>query len=128
VHTHVDPAVWRRALPLLDQGHIAVAVNVSGGMPGHGLEESLAAQRESGGRFRVFCNLDFRGVDEPGWAEASIQILRQCKEAGALGWKIPKAFGLGYRSGDGLLAVDDARLDPVFDEAGRLGLPVLIHV
>lgn len=128
VHTHVDPSVFRRALPLLDQGRIAVAVNVSGGLPGMGLEEALAAQRASGERFRVFCNLDFRGLEDPGWAERSRQILQRCKDAGALGWKIPKALGLGYRTSEGLLAVDDPRLDAVFDEAGRLGLVVLIHV
>jgi len=128
VHTHVDPAAFQRALRLLDRGHIAVAVNVSGGMPGLGLEEALAAERASGGRFRVFCNLDFRDVDDPGWVARSREILRRCRQAGALGWKIPKALGLGYRTSEGLLAVDDPRLDPVFEEAGRLGLVVLIHV
>ena len=129
VHTHIDPEVWRRAIPLLDRGRIAVAVNVSGGFAGHGLEEALEAQRASGGRLRVFCNVDFRGVDQPGWTARTVRILQECKRAGALGWKIPKSLGLAVRTSDGeLLAVDDARLDAAFEQAGRLGLVVLIHV
>lgn len=129
VHTHIDPTAIDRALPLLDRGRIAVAVNVSGGFPGRGLEESLDAQRRTNLRIRVFCNLDFRGVDEPGWGQWATRTLRACKAQGALGWKIPKSLGLGVRTSDGaLLPVDDALLDPAFEEAGRLGMPVLIHV
>lgn len=129
VHTHIDPSVFQRAVPLLDRGRIDVAVNVSGGFPGHGLEEALLAQRASGGRLRVFCNLDYHGVDEPGWGAWAVRTLQSCRRAGAIGWKIPKSLGLAVRTSDGaLLAVDDPLLDPAFEEAGRLGLPVLIHV
>jgi predicted TIM-barrel fold metal-dependent hydrolase len=47
---------------------------------------------------------------------------------GARGLKILKDFGLGVRrkSGD-LIRIDDPQLDPVFEECGRLGIPVFIH-
>jgi predicted TIM-barrel fold metal-dependent hydrolase len=42
--------------------------------------------------------------------------------------KIYKALGLGYHNADGsLLVVDDPRLDPLFEKAGELGMPVSIH-
>jgi predicted TIM-barrel fold metal-dependent hydrolase len=51
-----------------------------------------------------------------------------CKAAGGKGLKIFKYLGLGLTDDSGaLVPVDDARLDPLFDAAGELGLPVLIH-
>ena len=39
-----------------------------------------------------------------------------------------KDFGLGVRDKTGkLVAIDDPRLDPVWRECGRLGIPVSIH-
>jgi len=48
---------------------------------------------------------------------------------GAQGVKIWKRFGLGVVDDNGrLVAVDDPRIDPVWEAAGSLGLPILIHV
>jgi predicted TIM-barrel fold metal-dependent hydrolase len=42
--------------------------------------------------------------------------------------KIAKGLGLGYTDGHGnLVPVDDPGLDPLFEAAGRLGLPIFIH-
>ena len=42
--------------------------------------------------------------------------------------KITKGLGLGYTDGKRqLLAVDDPGLDPVFEMAGKLGMPIAIH-
>src|SRR5207247_8904743 len=48
---------------------------------------------------------------------------------GGRGLKVMKDFGLQVRDKSGkLVAVDDPRLDPVWEECGRLGIPVAIHV
>ena len=48
---------------------------------------------------------------------------------GAEGLKIWKPFGLRVRDQqDELVAVDDARLDPIWATAAELDWPVLIHV
>jgi predicted TIM-barrel fold metal-dependent hydrolase len=55
--------------------------------------------------------------------------LRAQQERGAAGLKIWKPFGLQVRDQRGeLVKVDDARLDPLWQAAGELGLPVLAHV
>jgi predicted TIM-barrel fold metal-dependent hydrolase len=47
---------------------------------------------------------------------------------GARGLKENKSFGLSQRDADGkLVAVDDVRLAPVWDLAGKLGMPVIVH-
>jgi predicted TIM-barrel fold metal-dependent hydrolase len=60
-------------------------------------------------------------------------MARQLEEShrlGARGLKIPKGLGLGYPAPDGkhLLPIDDPGLDPLFEKAGALGMPVAIHI
>jgi predicted TIM-barrel fold metal-dependent hydrolase len=58
-------------------------------------------------------------------------MVRQLDDAvrrGARGLKVLKDWGLGVRDKSGkLLPVDDPRMDPVWRECGRLGIPVAIH-
>jgi predicted TIM-barrel fold metal-dependent hydrolase len=42
--------------------------------------------------------------------------------------EIPKAFGLTTKKDDGSrLKIDDPELDPIWDAAARLDVPVFIH-
>ncbi len=62
----------------------------------------------------------------PEWAANRLKIQ---KEAGAQGLKIWKGFGLHVKDQNGqLVKVDDPRLNPIWETAGELGLPVLVHV
>ena len=87
------------------------------------------------GRFYAFTTATFcRPTDSPLFSDAAdfveetIAIMREHQRMGALGLKILKELGLRYRDERGLLiAADDERLAPVWEEAGRLGMPVLIH-
>jgi predicted TIM-barrel fold metal-dependent hydrolase len=57
-----------------------------------------------------------------------VQQIEDGVRRGARGLKILKDFGLGVREKTGkLLAIDDPRLDPIWEECGRLGIPVAIH-
>ncbi len=134
VHTHISPGGLERALAIMDQWGIDGMVNLSGYTPGpprHGLETQLAIARASGGRIAVFTNVNFiKAVrTRPDYGTAMAEELSVAKEMGAIGLKIPKGLGLGYPAPDGqkLLPVDDAGLDPLFEEAGKLGMPVAIH-
>jgi hypothetical protein len=80
------------------------------------------------GRFMVFTQLDWSKVDDPGFGAEMVAQIRDSVERGARGLKLLKDFGLGVRDKDGkLLAIDDTRLDPIWQECGRLGIPVFIH-
>src|SRR5207247_467052 len=108
---------------------ITEAVNLSGGSPGRGLEIQLQAAHKSKHRIHVFATLDFRLARAAGYGARLADQLEASAKLGAEGWKIPKGLGLGYRGPDGkLLAVDDPELDAVFDRAGKLGMPIEIHV
>jgi predicted TIM-barrel fold metal-dependent hydrolase len=134
-HTHVMPDGIPRALKLMDEWGIDGVVNLSGMYPGpprHMLETQLKAAAETHGRMIVFANADFRLVrvrpDEYGKLMA--EELAESKRLGARGLKIPKGLGLGYPAPDGkhLLKIDDPGLDPLFEQAGALGMPVAIHI
>ena len=79
-------------------------------------------------RVRILAGVDFRNVG-PGWAAKAVAQLEADVAAGAVGiGEIGKGLGLSYRKADGTrLRIDDPDLDPVWDAAARLKLPVFIH-
>ncbi len=81
------------------------------------------------GRFMVFTQMDWSKVNDPNFSQLMVRQVDDSVARGARGVKMLKELGLGVRDASGkLLPVDDARLDPVWDECGRLGIPVFIHV
>ncbi|HTP02972.1 MAG TPA: amidohydrolase family protein [Anaerolineales bacterium] len=82
-------------------------------------------------RFSVFGGVNWSRWQElgdrfPDWAAGR---LRTQKQYGAAGLKIWKLLGLHVRDHHGkLVDVDDARLSPIWEAAGELHLPVVIHI
>ena len=129
----------------MDKLNMAVMVNLSGrgfrrveeadGSTRYALRESdyLAgavtnATTNAPGRFIVFTNIDFFGIDEPGWSERTVRQLAADVGNGANGLKIYKSLGLTAKDSNGeRIPVNDSRLDPVWAKCGELGIPVLIH-
>lgn len=87
------------------------------------------------GRFYGFTTATFaQAIDQPLFTDAgefveqTLDILRAHVKRGARGLKILKELGLHYRDGQGnLVHINDSRLAPVWEEAGKLGIPVLMH-
>ncbi len=79
-------------------------------------------------RFIVFTNINFNGVGEEGWTEKAVKQLEEDVKNGANGLKIFKNLGFSVRDKAGKrVAVDDTRLDAIWDKCGELKIPVLIH-
>ncbi len=139
-HNHLDDQFgggWihrpvQELLDLLDQAGITRLVDLDGGWGEDVLERHLdhfkAAAPE---RFAVFGGVDwsmFAQVGD-GFGEWAAKRLEQQARRGAQGLKVWKPLGLSVRDQRGsLVAVDDARLDPIWDKCAELKLPVLIHV
>ncbi len=78
----------------------------------------------------------FGGVDWSAWPEHKNRFgewaarrLRQQVERGAQGLKVWKNLGTHVRDHKGdLVAVDDRRLDPIWQTAGELNIPVTLHL
>ena len=119
-------------LDLLDEAGIARYVDLDGGWGEHLLEAHLEHfKAPAPNRFKVFGGVDWsqwaeRGNAFPEWAAGKLRIQ---KERGAEGVKIWKGLGLHVKDQDGkLVDVDDPRLVPIWEAAGELGLPIVIHV
>ena len=133
-HSHHWPGFSARRLDEIagemDALNLAVLVNLSGGSGG-ALErcvDTVAGSRHPR-RMVCFANLDFRGGVGPGFGARAAAQLERDVAAGAAGLKFFKNFGIDVRDRRGeRVPVDDPELDPVFEAAGRLGIPVLMHV
>jgi predicted TIM-barrel fold metal-dependent hydrolase len=135
-HNHMfggwDQRSAAELIAVLDEAGVREYVDLDGGwgealLQSH-LDRFKAAEPE---RFHVFGGVDWDAWPGHGhgFGEWAAGRLRQQAAWGAEGLKIHKAFGLHVKDDAGaLVAVDDARLDPLWASAGELGLPVLIHV
>jgi hypothetical protein len=133
VHSHQPAPISAEQLASvvssMDPLNLQLLVNASG-QSGNALVRSIEAIRSSPHRNRMamFTNISFRNVG-PGFGQKAAQQLEADVKAGAVGLgEISKDFGLGARKADGArLTLDDPELDPIWETAARLRIPVLIH-
>ena len=119
-------------LDQLDQAGVIAYVDLDGGWGEDILNAHLDHFKQPAPqRFHIFGGVDWSkwaelGEAFPEWAAGRLTVQKQ---RGAEGLKIWKPFGLHVRDQQGVLVrVDDPRLDPLWQAAGELGLPVLAHV
>ena len=115
----------------MDELNIRIMI-AANSMSGESLQRAVAAIAASPtmkDRVRVMAGVDFRDVDSAGWAERAVAQLEADAAAGAVAiGEVSKRLGLSIRKSDSTrLRIDDPALDPVWEAAGRLGLPVFIH-
>lgn len=128
-HTTATAANMPKLIEEMDALNLRVLVNLSGGNAA-AVKQKVDAVRASPyqDRFRVFANVAWDGAGAPGWQENALADLRQAVKNGAIGLKVFKELGLRNKKADGTrIAVDDPALDPVWDLAGELNIPVIIH-
>jgi predicted TIM-barrel fold metal-dependent hydrolase len=137
-HNHLGPdfgGEWAsrpvtELLAAMDEAGVAALVDLDGG-GGDALSRAVErTQAAHPGRFAVFAGLAYDAWrTEAAFGELEAERLRDAAGRGARGLKVWKHLGLVARDPVGrLVAVDDARLDPLWRTAGELGLPVTIHV
>lgn len=80
-------------------------------------------------RFELWCGFDYSGHDQPGYGPAAVAELERCVRKGArgVGEEGDKGLGMDFGKAKGL-HFDDARLAPLLDRCGELGIPVNVHV
>lgn len=113
----------------MDEMNMGIIVNLSG-QGGHALKAMFDNVDKYGKqkRIAIFTNIEFRSIDEPDWAENTLKQLEYDVSIGACGLKIYKNQGMFHNDKNGnRIAINDPRLDPVWDKCGELGIPVIIH-
>lgn len=119
-------------LDVLDESGVRRFVDLDGGWGERVLDARLAKYKRAAPE-RFVC---FGGVDWSAWAEhgdrfaswATSRLTAQVHR-GAEGLKVWKPFGLRVTDHTGIrVAVDDTRLDELWQTAEQLRIPVLIHI
>jgi predicted TIM-barrel fold metal-dependent hydrolase len=114
-------------LALMDAANLVALVNLDGRF-GAELDENLARYDHAHPtRFYTFCHLDWRLLDARDGTDALVRSLERSAQQGARGVKVWKDLGLSVTVGGRRIRPDDPALAPVWDAAGALGLPVLVH-
>ena len=128
-HTHVFPQWAELAVRVMDRCSIKCSVTLGWEDAfGDSLLHQLSTFNRYPGRFAPLCNIDWSRIDSPGFDSWAADQLEIAVEKGCRGLKIFKSLGLSVKDNTGeLIRVNDARLDRVWDRAGILGVPVLIH-
>src|SRR5438094_2335674 len=135
VHNHVndaqgidEPMPPQRVVEVMDTTNAKTVVILTG-MWGKKLQQVIDTMvKPYPGRFMVFSQIDWSKIDDPNFSQEMVAQLDDAVTRGARGLKVLKDLGLGVRDKSGkLITVDDPRLDPVWEECGRLGIPVSIH-
>ena len=127
-----DKRPLRELLDLLDEAGVTHYVDLDGGWGEDILNKHLDLFKNAAPeRFQIFGGVDWslwreKGEAFPEWAAKGLRLQ---KARGAQGVKIWKPFGLHVKDHyDRLAGVDDPRLAPIWEAAGELDLPVIIHV
>ncbi|MGE5204201.1 MAG: amidohydrolase family protein [Chlamydiota bacterium] len=133
VHNHINDAMGidehmppEKVIQVMDAANVRTVVILTGQW-GQKLQRVVDEMvKPHPGRFMVFTQIDYSKIDDP---KAMVADLDDAVRRGARGLKVLKDLGLQDRDKSGkLIPVDDPRLDPVWEECGRLGIPVAIHV
>lgn len=136
VHSHVndamgidpDPIPPAKVIEVMDHCNVQT-ICILTGMWGEKLQRVMDEMvKPYPGRFMVFTQLDWNKVNDADFSRKMIEQIRDAAQRGARGLKVLKDLGLEVCDLSGkLLPVDDSRLDPIWEECGRLGMPVAIH-
>jgi predicted TIM-barrel fold metal-dependent hydrolase len=137
-HNHLGPLFsggWHARpvsalLAALDEAGVETIVDLDGGT-GEAFSEHYA--RYAGahpGRFAHAAQLSFgEWPERPDFGDVEAGRFEDAVQRGAIGLKVWKLLGLRARDPEGrIVAVDDARLDPLWATGARTGAPIIIHI
>lgn len=106
---------------------IMVSSFVRGGT-GDRVKKVLEGMKACPGRFALFGNIDYTGIDDPDYPQRAAAQVESDIKAGTRGLKVWKDFGLMLKDKSGKrIPVDDPRFDQVFEVCAKYKVPVLIH-
>jgi predicted TIM-barrel fold metal-dependent hydrolase len=123
-HEQIDPEVLGVAVSVAASQGIRGLVNLGGGQAGAGLERQVEAAARFPGRVLVFMSLDGRGCCGADWADREAARMVTGRALGARGLHVPADLA---GPGGSPVALDSPALDPIWETAGGLRLPVALH-
>lgn len=127
-HNHLDSTDPLEVLRIMDEVGIEHIVNITMQVGERAHAQIKRFHDASPKRFSTIGWMDWTGHERSDFIAVTRDRLHALVERGAVGIKFWKDFGLTLRDAHGeLLRIDDERFAPIFEECGRLGLPVMFH-
>jgi len=128
MHTHLHGEVLPRLKRAMAENGLSTVINLSGGGSSRSVKASVARQKAFP-RIINFYSPIWRDRGREGFGLREAQRLEMVvKKWGYRGLKISKALGLYLKNIQGeRIPVDWKELDPLWNKAGELGVPVAIH-
>jgi predicted TIM-barrel fold metal-dependent hydrolase len=128
-HNHLDAQEPREVLRIMDECGIERIVNITMHTGEMALEMIRKFHSAAPDRFATYGWMDWGDVQSGGFFKRSVIRLERLVEHGACGLKIWKDLGTTIRDTDGsLLHIDDERLDPIYEKAAELRVPIMYHI
>jgi predicted TIM-barrel fold metal-dependent hydrolase len=126
-HTHLSAKTCGQVIEIMDRCGIDVMIDVSPNGERE-LEGLLRAFSMHPGRLFACCGIDPVGFSGRRWSGRACEALERSARAGAVGVKFDKSWGLQNKDERGtIIPIDHPDLEPVYEAAGRLAVPVLFH-
>ena len=128
-HNHLDAQDPQEVLKVMDECGVERLVNITmyTGEKAFGIMDKFHSVDRR--RFATYGWMDWSDVQSAGFFERSVERLERLVERGACGMKIWKDLGTKVRDQEGsLLRIDDPRLDPIYEKAAELGVPIMYHI
>jgi predicted TIM-barrel fold metal-dependent hydrolase len=131
VHGHIEADSIDKTLAAMDANGIGRMVNLTTG----GAPERFAARKKQfddkgQGRFVLYMNDVYQNhpIEDVDYGAKVTRDMEENVRLGAKGLKISKTLGLYWKDKAGkIIAIDDPRLDPMWQACARLKIPVSIH-
>jgi predicted TIM-barrel fold metal-dependent hydrolase len=128
-HNHLDAQDPESVLKIMDACGIEHIVNITMKVGEEAFRVMDRYKAADAARFSTIGWMDWTGVESRDFVTVSVARLERLVEHGAVGFKIWKDLGLSVCDASGeLMRVDDERLAPIFEKAGELGVPVMVHI
>jgi predicted TIM-barrel fold metal-dependent hydrolase len=132
VHTHAyaetpeQIAAW---VALMDRIGVRTSLILTGETGAKFKELSARYAVAHPGRFAMGAGMEKEGVEAADYGERLRRAVRADVAAGAVALGELTDKGRGFvRVGERAYFIDDPRFDPLWDEAGRVGVPVFVHI
>lgn len=131
-HTHVSPrkreyCISKEMKALNDHG-VAAIVNLDGFWDER-LDYTIEETKEHEDEIVVFASVDITRIDQPDFGQYVVDTIKKAHRKGAQGLKFFKDVSLKNKDSHGnYIRIDDERLNPIWETAAELKLPILIHI
>jgi hypothetical protein len=131
-NNHLDAQDSAEILKIMDACGIENIVNITMMVGNGAIVQIERCRTASAKRFSTIGWMDWNGADSPDFSrivEFTLERIGRLMEHCIAGFKFSNDLGLSVRDvGGELICVDDARVAPVFDRLGALGIPAMMHI